>query len=444
MNVFRRILAVILITAICTISEISPIQAAAAKGNLFTNLFSGFDKKDQTSDKSSDVVIVLDAGHGGSDAGAAGNGLTEKTLTLLIAQYCKSELETYKGVKVYMTRTKDTYIGLNQRVQTAAKLKADILVSLHINSAENPDTGGAEVFYPNTNYQPSHWKEGRMVAAGIQKNLVALGLENRGIKTRNSIVGGKYKDGSTTDYYAIIRGAKKAGFPGIIVEHAFVSNETDARTYLTTTAALKNLAIADAKGIAASYGLKKSKVETLQRTELTKLVGQDSSRVYIKWDEVEGAEGYEVYRSSNREESYEKLATIEKGTSISYEDRSAVPGSTYYYKVRPFRHIGGKKETAGYSKAQKVRLLYVPEISVEAQSASRVKVSWLEVEGAVRYEIYRSSFQDKNYQKIATVKDFTTYKDTQLKSDSIHYYKVRAVANGIQGSTYSSYSTVKW
>ena len=62
--------------------------------------------------------------------------------------------------------------------------------------------------------------------------------------------------------------------------------------------------------------------------------------------------------------------------------------------------------------------------------------------GAKRYEIYRSTAKDGKYQKIAVVEKRLSYKDTKAGKKS--YYKVRAVGSGINGNTYSSYSTVKW
>ena len=152
---------------------------------LMTAIFNGFGAEDIQA-KSSDLVVVLDAGHGGYDFGASGSGLYEKILNLKIAQYCKSELEKYKGVKVYMTRSKDTYVGLDERVSIASGVKADVFVSIHINSAVTASATGAEVYYPNLNYRPAVGAKGRKLAGEIQKKLVALGLYNRGIKIRTS------------------------------------------------------------------------------------------------------------------------------------------------------------------------------------------------------------------------------------------------------------------
>lgn len=424
MRMLKKIMAVLLITAIFVVSG-PQTENAKAK---------------------SDIIVVLDAGHGGYDAGATGNGLYEKKITLKIAQYCKAELEKYDGVQVYMTRSTDTFVSISKRISAATEVKADVLVSLHINSAPTASASGAEVFYPNSNYRPACGTAGRKLASAIQENLVALGLKNRGTRTLNSMSGNTYKDGSPADYYGIIRGAKLAGYPGIIVEHAFISNTSDAKNYLASNSALKKLGVADAKGIAACYGLKKSGEcsVSLSKTELTQLTGKTSASTYIEWKKVSGAEGYEIYRSTSKYSGYKRVATIKKGSTVSYKDKSVKSGKTYYYKVRPYCKSGSKTVTAAFCSPQKVTLLKKPAISVKALSSSQIKISWKEVSGAKKYEIYRSTSKDGKYKKIASVADMVSYKDAKISSTKKYYYKVRAVSGGVQGNTYSSYSTVKW
>ena len=205
--------------------------------------------------RSRNKVVVLDPGHGGSDGGATANGLVEKNLTLKIAQYCKEELEKYSGVTVYMTRSTDVAVGLEERVQMAKNWGADVFVSIHMNSA-SPAATGAEVWYPNSSYNSEIHNNGQKLASDIENELVSLGLANRGVKIRNSESGSKYSDGSIADYYSVIRNSKLAGFPGIIVEHAFLTNSADAEK-LKQESFIKKVGIADATGIAKYFNLSK-------------------------------------------------------------------------------------------------------------------------------------------------------------------------------------------
>ena len=201
------------------------------------------------------VIVVLDPGHGGFDPGTSGFGANEKDLTLKIAKYCKAALESDGRIQVYMTRETDTSVGnatdvstdLYNRIQYAIGKEADLFVSLHLNSA-GASAKGAEVYYPNSNYRADIGAQGKTLATDIQNELVKLGLYNRGAKIQNS-TSSKYPDNSVQDYYYVIQQSKRAGFPGIIVEHAFLSNQNDYNNYLSSDAKLKKLGEADAKGI---------------------------------------------------------------------------------------------------------------------------------------------------------------------------------------------------
>lgn len=201
------------------------------------------------------VIVVLDPGHGGFDPGTSGFGANEKDLTLKIAKYCKAALESDGRIQIYMTRETDTSVGnatdvstdLYNRIQYAIGKKADLFVSLHLNSA-GASAKGAEVYYPNSNYRADIGAQGKTLATDIQNELVKLGLYNRGAKIQNS-TSSKYSDNSVQDYYYVIQQSKRAGFPGIIVEHAFLSNQNDYNNYLSSDEKLKKLGEADAKGI---------------------------------------------------------------------------------------------------------------------------------------------------------------------------------------------------
>lgn len=218
------------------------------------------------SEETSDIVVALDPGHDSTHAGARGNGLKEEELTLKIANYCKEELETYDGVKVFMTRTgaacpypksKSSGEDIKLRANAAAAAGARIFVSFHLNSSVPSSAKGAEIIIPNNNWQPEVGASGNELAQSILNELLSLGLMNRGIYSKNANDGATYPDGSLEDYFSVQLYNKKNGIPGIIVEHAFVSNSSDANNYLKTETGLKKLGVADATGIAKYLGLTK-------------------------------------------------------------------------------------------------------------------------------------------------------------------------------------------
>lgn len=122
-------------------------------------------------------VVVVDAGHGGRDSGALGNGRKEKDITLDFARELNRRLNNIKGVRSYLTRDTDKYIGLTDRKNIGNKKEADVFVSLHLNAFRNPNANGVETFYFTGSIK------GNKLATAIQKELVALNLfRNRGVK----------------------------------------------------------------------------------------------------------------------------------------------------------------------------------------------------------------------------------------------------------------------
>ena len=226
------------------------------------------DAKAQDTQVKEDFVIVLDPGHDAAHVGSRGYGLKEEELNMKIALACKAQLEQYDGIKVYLTHNTLAcpYPGsssrecLYARPDYAKSLGASLYVSLHNNAGS--DTSGHEVYYPNDHYVPQFNAQGYNLAQLISNNLTQLGIIDRGVFTRDSDSddlddeNNWYPDGSRADYYAVIRGSKKNGFVGIIVEHAYISNQHDA-LLLSNNEVLNKMGIADANGIAQYYNLSK-------------------------------------------------------------------------------------------------------------------------------------------------------------------------------------------
>lgn len=286
-------------------------KAEAAESGISTARYNG------------NVVVVLDPGHDGTHGGSSANGFVEAQLNLKIAQYCKAELEEYYGVTVYMTRDSascpngggDNKSCLQRRADIARDMGANLFVSLHNNYSSASSASGAEIWYPNQNYNPWTSQVGGSAAFCILEQLTSLGLKGRGTQIRNANED-KYPDGSAADYYAVIRHCKEYGIPGIIVEHAFMSNSSDAANFLSNDEGLKKLGVADATGIAQYFGLKKEKPEEYSAVfdaayyadrypDLKTAFGNDDSALlqhFIQYGMAEGRQGssqFDVYSYKN-------------------------------------------------------------------------------------------------------------------------------------------------
>lgn len=166
--------------------------------------------------------VWLDAGHGGNDPGALGNGLKEKDITLAVTLKIGKELERH-GVKVGYTRKNDKTINLNSRGPLANKYGADVFVSIHAN-AHNSNAQGVETYsFPNS-------KNGARLAKFIQDEVLKAKLytKNRGTKTAN---------------FAVLRQSR---MPSALIETAFITNKEDAKLLKTRQ---NEFAEAIAKGI---------------------------------------------------------------------------------------------------------------------------------------------------------------------------------------------------
>lgn len=156
-------------------------------------------------------LIVVDPGHGGFDPGAIGvTGLEEKTPNLAIARKI-AELLTKENQDVLLTRDSDEFLSLQKRVNFANRKKADIFVSIHANSFNNPYTGGVETYY---NYRNNN--KNRFLAEKIHDKLRRnLGPMDRGIKESN--------------FYVI----KYTKMPSALIEVAFLSNPKEEKLLRT-------------------------------------------------------------------------------------------------------------------------------------------------------------------------------------------------------------------
>src|SRR4029079_9247264 len=96
-------------------------------------------------------LVVIDAGHGGHDPGAVGAGFREKALALGLAKALRRDLVSEGGVRVALTRSDDRFLALDERLEIARQLGADLFISIHADSAgEKDEITGASVYTLST------------------------------------------------------------------------------------------------------------------------------------------------------------------------------------------------------------------------------------------------------------------------------------------------------
>lgn len=190
--------------------------------------------------KQEKLVILLDPGHGGSDAGASassgGEILLEKDCNLFVAMAVKERLEATGRAVVYMTRNDDTYVSLKARTDMLPDCGAQLFCSIHCNSGA-PDAFGTEVLVPyGAAYNAETAQRGQEIGRTVAQELGKLGLRVRrgdGLYRRSTELS-SYPDGSDADYYGVLYQSTLQNIPSLLVETCFISNVSDRETYLST------------------------------------------------------------------------------------------------------------------------------------------------------------------------------------------------------------------
>lgn len=179
-------------------------------------------------------LVIVDAGHGGKDAGASSKKekYEEKALTLETAQLISKYLEDL-GYKTLLTRKQDIYVPLDTRAEIANSVDADLFVSIHYNYSPSQEAEGIEVYYyKELKAQPSgRIVESKELGQEVLKKIVKFtGAQSRGVKQAN---------------FAVVRETK---MPAILIEAGFLSNPQE-REKLKDQKYLHSLAKGIANGV---------------------------------------------------------------------------------------------------------------------------------------------------------------------------------------------------
>lgn len=91
-------------------------------------------------------------------------------------------------------------------------------------------------------------------------------------------------------------------------------------------------------------------------TSPTVTLSSKNRKAYIKWSKISGANGYEVYRSTSKSGTYSKVKIVTNGSTTSYTNSNLTKNKVYYYKVRAYRTVSGKKVYSSYSSVKYIKV----------------------------------------------------------------------------------------
>ena len=260
-------------------------------------------------------TVVLDAGHGGHDAGAVGSFSKEKNINLryalLVGDMIKKNIP---DAKVIYTRDKDVFVDLNERARIANRKKADLFVSIHTNSSKNSSAKGMETFTLGV----SRSKE-NMEVAMLENSVIMLeedyekkyeGFDPNSVDSyiMFEFMKDQYMDRSITCADFIQkkminaskrndRGVRQAGFlvlratamPSVLIELGFISNKEEEK-YLNNNENQVKIATAIFNGIKEYKHELDKKSGKSNSEELKKEEVKEDAKVEIKKEEIENKE----------------------------------------------------------------------------------------------------------------------------------------------------------
>ena len=196
--------------------------------------------------------IVIDPGHGGHDTGTIGpNGVREKDVVLDVSRRLGRMLRQQLGAQVIYTRSDDTFIPLETRTAIANRERADLFISVHANSSDDPDARGVETYYLNFTSSKDALEVAARENAVSQKSIYELqdlvkkiALKEKIDESRefaSDVQSSLYSSLASKSSSLRNRGVKKAPFivliganmPSILAEISFVSNPLDAKRLQT-------------------------------------------------------------------------------------------------------------------------------------------------------------------------------------------------------------------
>jgi N-acetylmuramoyl-L-alanine amidase len=218
-----------------------------------------------------DVVVAIDAGHGGKDPGATGRGGTrEKDIVLAISKRLKKLIDNEPGMRAFMIRSGDTFVPLRGRIEKASKQNADIFISIHADAAVNRRAKGSSVYVLS---QHGATSEAARILAKRENESDKIGgvsLENKDDVLKSVLVdlsqtatidasidlaedilkelgqvGNILRDKVEQAGFAVL---KSPDIPSVLVETAFISNPQEEKR-LKTASHQQKLATAILKGL---------------------------------------------------------------------------------------------------------------------------------------------------------------------------------------------------
>lgn len=270
-------------------------------------------------------------------------------------------------------------------------------------------------------------------------------------------LGSKNYLGLTTPAQPALKSAKSLGYNTISIEWTKVEGATGYDIYRKTTGTYSKIGTVDKQstvtfkdekavtGVRYQYTVRafynKNGIKRVSTYEnyihgtaypsnpnLTSVTSVEYNAIELKWDKVDGANGYKIYRKLPSDKNYKELITLYEQTD-KYTDQTVTCGTTYQYIIKSFRYENGKIYTSGNNSAVSCKAVPpVVKVKVASTGYNSLNVSWEKVNGATGYRIYFKKDNAKNWTTLATFENgsLTSCEHRKLTTGVNYTYTVRA------------------
>ena len=270
-------------------------------------------------------------------------------------------------------------------------------------------------------------------------------------------LGSKNYLGLTTPAQPALKSAKSLGYNTISIEWTKVEGATGYDIYRKTTGTYSKIGTVDKQstvtfkdekavtGVRYQYTVRafynKNGIKRVSTYEnyihgtaypsnpnLISVTSVEYNAIELKWDKVDGANGYKIYRKLPSDKNYKELITLYEQTD-KYTDQTVTCGTTYQYIIKSFRYENGKIYTSGNNSAVSCKAVPpVVKVKVASTGYNSLNVSWEKVNGATGYRIYFKKDNAKNWTTLATFENgsLTSCEHRKLTTGVNYTYTVRA------------------
>lgn len=241
--------------------------------------------------------------------------------------------------------------------------------------------------------------------------------------------------------YEVYRSTAKSGTYVLLGSVTATSRKcpglTTGTTYYFKVRAYKTV---NGNKVYSAYSSIVSTAPKLSTPTNVKAVSTSVTSIKVSWAAVEGAAGYDVFRSTSKDSSFVLLGSV---TATSRNCPGLTTGKTYYFKVRAYKTVNGNKVYSAYSTVVSAVPKPATPSNMKAVSASAtsIKLTWNAVTGATGYEVYRSTSKNGPFDYLCWVSENIKV-STALKTGTTYFYKVRAFKTVNGKKIYGNYSTV--